>query len=140
LRCASIPDFETVFALLPSEAESGGQSGGDAQAGGTTVLDAAHPDRCPEIVADYLILNRLEEATATGRQTEARNLDSPFLRIYMYQVAFLQNDLTGMAEQVSWFENKPEVEDAVRANEAETAAYSGLLVKSRDFVFAAISR
>src|SRR5260370_41257810 len=37
-----------------------------------------------------------------------------------------------MAEQAVWFANKPEAEDEVFANEAETAAYSGRLVKARE--------
>ena len=37
-----------------------------------------------------------------------------------------------MAEQVTWFANRPEVEDTLRASEAETAAYSGLLAKARE--------
>ena len=36
---------QTVFASLSSKAERCGQGGGGAQAGGTTLLDAAHPDR-----------------------------------------------------------------------------------------------
>ena len=41
---------QAVFASLPSEAERRGQGSGRAQVGGTTLLDAAHPDRYPEIV------------------------------------------------------------------------------------------
>jgi eukaryotic-like serine/threonine-protein kinase len=95
-------------------------------------LDPASGAAHSNIVADYLSLNRLEEAVAMGMQTEARKLDSPFLRIYMYQAAFLQHDPAGMAEQVTWFASQPEGEDALRANEAETAAYSGLLVKAQE--------
>jgi predicted Zn-dependent protease len=36
-----------------------------------------------------------------------------------------------MAEQATWFANNTEAVDALRANEAETAAYSGLLMKAR---------
>ena len=84
------------------------------------------------VVAAYINLNRLEEARAVCRQAEAKKLESPFLRIYMYQMAFLENDPAGMAEQAAWFENKREAEDALPANEAETAAYSGLVVKARE--------
>ena len=92
---------------------------------------ASGPGYTNEIAAD-LSLNRLEEAGAMSRQAEARKLESPSLRIYMYQIAFLQNDPAGMAEQAAWFANKPDAEDALFANEAETAAYSGRLVKARE--------
>jgi len=84
------------------------------------------------LVAAYLGLNRLKEAQTISREAEARKLDTPFLRIYMYQLAFLENDPAGMAQQVTWFANKPEVEDALLANEAETAAHLGLLQKARE--------
>jgi serine/threonine protein kinase len=95
-------------------------------------LDPASGAGHSNLVADYLVLGRLNEAVATGRQTIARKLDSPFLRIYLYQAAFLQNDAAGMAEEAAWFAEKPDAEDALRANEAESAAYSGLLVKARE--------
>lgn len=84
------------------------------------------------LVAAYLGLNRLEEARTVSREAEARKLDTPFLRIYMYQLAFLENDPDGMAQEATWFANKPEVEDALLANEAETAAQLGLLQKARE--------
>lgn len=66
------------------------------------------------------------------QQAEARKLESPWLTMYMYQLAFLQNDPKGMAEKAAWFENKRKGEDTLRANEAETSAYSGLLAKARE--------
>jgi eukaryotic-like serine/threonine-protein kinase len=83
-------------------------------------------------IAAYISLNRLEEARAMSGQAKTKKLESPSLRIYMYQIAFLQNDPAGMAEQAAWFVNKPDAEDALFANEAETAAYSGRLVKARE--------
>jgi serine/threonine protein kinase/predicted Zn-dependent protease len=84
------------------------------------------------LVAAYINLNRLEEAKTLSQQSEAKKLDSPFLRICMYQVAFLQADAAGMAEQATWIADKHEMQDVLEANEAETAAYSGLLSKARE--------
>src|SRR5260370_31739663 len=81
---------------------------------------ASGPGYTNEIAAD-LSLNRLEEAGAMSRQAEARKLESPSLRIYMYQIAFLQNDPAGMAEQAAWFGNKPDAEEGRVPNEAEKA-------------------
>jgi eukaryotic-like serine/threonine-protein kinase len=94
-------------------------------------LDPSSVPGHSNLVADYLNLNRLEEAQVMCRKAESRKLESSFLKIYMYQLAFLQNDSAGMAEQANWFANKPEAEDALYANQAETAAYFGLLVKAR---------
>jgi predicted Zn-dependent protease/predicted Ser/Thr protein kinase len=85
------------------------------------------------LVYPYLNLNRLEEARATAEEAQAKQLDSPLLRIGLYQLAFLQNDPVGMAQQVTWAAGKSGVEDVLLAREAETAAYSGRLGEARDF-------
>jgi len=59
--------------------------------------------------------------------------DSPGVRFAGYELAFLQNDTAGMAQQVAWAAGKPGVEDALLAREAETAAYSGHFEKAREF-------
>jgi serine/threonine protein kinase len=83
------------------------------------------------LVIAYLFLNRLEEARATAEEAQAKNLDSPYLRINLYAISFLQNDAAGMAQQVAWAAGKSGVEDALLAAEADTAAYSGRLAKAR---------
>ena len=82
---------------------------------------------------DYLSLNRLDEARATVEEAEAKKLDSPSLRQSLYQLAFLQNDQAGMAQQMSWATGKPGIEDVLLSNEADTAAYFGQLGKARVF-------
>jgi tetratricopeptide (TPR) repeat protein len=57
--------------------------------------------------------------------------DSPTLRFLLYQLAFLRNDAPGMAQEVTWAEGKPGVEDVLVVNEANTAAYSGHLQAAR---------
>jgi eukaryotic-like serine/threonine-protein kinase len=84
------------------------------------------------VVAALLNLDRLEEARALDKQAEARKLAYPFLKICMYQLAFLQDDPARMEEQANWFISNPEAENALRANEAETAAYFGHLRKARE--------
>jgi tetratricopeptide (TPR) repeat protein len=73
----------------------------------------------------------LDEAKAAVGQAETKGLDSPFLRILRYQVAFLQNDSKSMAQQVSWSVGKAGAQDVLLALEADTAAYSGYLKKAR---------
>ncbi|HEV3481292.1 MAG TPA: winged helix-turn-helix domain-containing protein [Candidatus Acidoferrales bacterium] len=84
------------------------------------------------LVSNYLYLNRLQEGRATAAETQAKNLDSPYLRLLLYQLAFLQNDAAGMAQQVTWAAGRPGVEDELLYEEADTAAYFGRLGKARE--------
>jgi tetratricopeptide (TPR) repeat protein len=85
------------------------------------------------LVNAYLFLNRLEEARTTAEEAQTKNLDSPYLRVNLYALAFLQNDAAGMAQQVAWAAGKSGVEDALLEDEADTAAYSGRLANARGF-------
>jgi eukaryotic-like serine/threonine-protein kinase len=84
------------------------------------------------LAESYLYLNRLEEARATAEEAQAKNFDSPTLHILMYQLAFLRNDASGMAQEVAWAQGKPGVEDVLLMNQADTAAYSGHLQAARE--------
>jgi eukaryotic-like serine/threonine-protein kinase len=82
----------------------------------------------------YIALNRLNEAKATYGQAVQRKLDSTsFVHVAPYQMAFLQNDAAGMAQQVAWSAGKQGVEDELLGLEADTAAYSGRLGQAREF-------
>jgi serine/threonine protein kinase/Tfp pilus assembly protein PilF len=85
------------------------------------------------LATSYLQLNRLEEVRATAEEAQEKKLDSSDLHFVLYRLAFLQNDTAGMAKQVSWSAGKPEEEDVLLANEADTAAYYGRLDKARNF-------
>jgi class 3 adenylate cyclase/Flp pilus assembly protein TadD len=91
------------------------------------------------LVGSYLQLNRLEEARATAEEAQAKQLDSSYLRTYLYQLAFLQNDAAGMAQQVAWASGKPGVEGVLLGYEADTAAYSGRLREAREFTRRAVA-
>jgi eukaryotic-like serine/threonine-protein kinase len=93
-----------------------------------------HPEsglRYANVTQANLHLGRLEEARSVAREAQSKNLDSPYLRLYLYQVAFVQNDVPAMQQQVSWAAGKPGVEDVLLSVEADTAAYSGQLGKAR---------
>jgi eukaryotic-like serine/threonine-protein kinase len=85
------------------------------------------------VVEGYLYLDRLEEALATAQEAQAKKLDSPSLRSFLYQLAFVQKDAAGMAKQVAWSAGKPGAEDELLGMEADTAAYSGRLRDAREF-------
>ncbi|MGH9776204.1 MAG: protein kinase domain-containing protein [Candidatus Acidiferrales bacterium] len=96
-------------------------------------LDPSSGLHYSNLVGIYLNLNRLQEARATAEEAQAKELDSPFLRFNLYELAILQNDKAGMAQQVAWSTGKPGVEDVLLYEEADTAAYSGRLGKAREF-------
>jgi eukaryotic-like serine/threonine-protein kinase len=97
------------------------------------LLDPASSSKYAYLVKSHLYLHRLEEARATADEAQAKKFDSAFLRFYLYQLAFLQSDAGGMAQQVAWSAGKPGVEDVILAHEADTAAYSGRLGRAREF-------
>ncbi len=84
------------------------------------------------LMGAYLNLNRLEEGQAAAEEAQAKKLDSPYLRFYLYQLAFVKNDAAGMAKQVDWSLGKPGIEDVLLFFEADTAAYAGRLAKARE--------
>jgi DNA-binding winged helix-turn-helix (wHTH) protein/Flp pilus assembly protein TadD len=96
-------------------------------------LDPTDLGLLAHLASCYLYLNRLEEARATAQEAQAKKFDSLYLRQFLYQVAFLQNDAAGMAQQVAWATGKPGAEDVLLAYEADTAAYSGRVGQAREF-------
>jgi eukaryotic-like serine/threonine-protein kinase len=85
------------------------------------------------LVGTFITLNRFDEARTVAEEARGKKLDSGYLRIVLYQLAFLQNDKAAMAQQVAWSAGKTGVEDVFLAMEADTAAYGGQLRKAREF-------
>ena len=86
-----------------------------------------------QLVAAYTYLNELEEARTTAQEALAKQFDTYPLRIQLYRLAFLDHDATGMENQVKWGAGREGIEDQFLEQEADTAAYSGELDKSREF-------
>jgi len=83
-------------------------------------------------------LNRLDEAKATFDQALARNLDSGFLRVSIYDLAFLRGDSAQMEQQVDWAAGKPGNEDRLLSAQSDTEAYYGRLNKARELTRRAV--
>jgi hypothetical protein len=79
-----------------------------------------------------LSLNRIDQAKATYAQAAARKLDNPLFYFALYQIAFLQNDNAGMAQQITKTSGRPGWADQFLALDADTAAYSGRLKDARE--------
>ena len=80
-----------------------------------------------------LALNRTEDARATVEQALTRNMDTPFLRLALYQTAFLRGELETMQQQLAWAAGRPREEDWLLSAQSDTEAYFGRLAKSREF-------
>ena len=84
-------------------------------------------------IPDYVAMNRIDEAKATHEQALERKLRNSFFALSLYEIAFLQGDAAGMAQQVSTSAGTPGREATLLADEADTAAYSGRLRSAREF-------
>lgn len=83
------------------------------------------------LVDAYISLNKPDDALATANKAIARGLDSPELRLFLYDVAFLRRDQPGMRQQLTWAAGEPGVEDAFLNDEASDAAFAGRLEQAR---------
>ena len=90
------------------------------------------------LAEDYLDLDRITDAKAALDEASKRNLDSPYLRLQRYHLAFLENDLPAMQEQSSWARGKPGAEDGQLSDESDTEAYYGRLRNARDLTRQAV--
>ena len=90
------------------------------------------------LMFNYISLNRLDEAKTTYEQVLERKLNNPFFNVALYQIAFLQNDAAGMAQQVARSAGTPGPEDELFGMAADTVAYSGRLRDAREFSHRAV--
>jgi len=85
------------------------------------------------LAQDYLALSRLDDAKKAIEQAQERKLESDFLHLVMYELAFLKGDSAEMERQVVWAAGKPGTEDLLLSFQSDTEAYYGRLAKARDF-------
>ncbi len=81
----------------------------------------------------YIQLNHLDEARKTAQEAIASNLDSPSLRLDLFEVAFLAQDTAGMDKQAAWAADKPGKDSVILNALGDAAAYSGRLAQARAF-------
>lgn len=85
------------------------------------------------LVDAYVSLDELREARTTARKALRHGLDSPFLRLCLYNLDFLEHDTKGMQQQVEWAVGEPGVEDSFLDHQGNSAAYAGELAQARAF-------
>ena len=83
-------------------------------------------------ISGYIALNRLDQAKAIHDQVLQRKLDHPFFYAGLYQIAFLQRDADGMAQQLARSAGQPGAEDQLLSLNADTAAYFGRIREARE--------
>jgi eukaryotic-like serine/threonine-protein kinase len=80
-----------------------------------------------------MALNQFPESRRTIQDAFDRKLDGEQLHSNLYSLAFLAADERGMAEQVAWFEGKPEsIRDVLSPLESSVAGHAGHLRKARE--------
>jgi tetratricopeptide (TPR) repeat protein len=95
-------------------------------------IDPASGIDYSNLVNEYISLGRLEEAKSAAKDAQSRHLDSPGLRLHLYELAFLQRDSTAMKrESEAALLANPGYEDVMLRLESDTAAYSGTIASSR---------
>jgi tetratricopeptide (TPR) repeat protein len=87
----------------------------------------------PGLVEGYSFLNRFDEANSTAEEALAKGIVYPYLRYFIYELAFLQGDSTRMQQQVAWSTGKPGIENEMLELEGVTAAYYGKLAEAREY-------
>lgn len=80
-----------------------------------------------------LALNQTREATATVDQALARKLDAFYLRIAIYDTAFIRGDEATMQQQLTWAAGRSGEEDWLLSTQSDTEAYFGRLSRAREF-------
>jgi DNA-binding winged helix-turn-helix (wHTH) protein/tetratricopeptide (TPR) repeat protein len=85
-----------------------------------------------DLVSNLIFLGRLQEAHKIAQQAIARGLDSPYMHLGLYRLAFLENDTSEMARQADLVAGRPDPEAKMFEQRARTAAYYGHLKESRN--------
>ena len=81
---------------------------------------------------EYIALNGLDHAETVLREAQAKGFDGLDIRGNLYLLAFRRGDRKGMEEQIAWATGRSGDEDAMLSGQADTDAYYGRLVRSRD--------
>jgi eukaryotic-like serine/threonine-protein kinase len=83
------------------------------------------------LVSSYMALQRLPEAKAAAESARVRQLDSPWLHICLYLIAYEQRDTQEMARQAAQLNGVAEFEDILLDYQAQDAARKGRLNDAR---------
>ncbi len=81
---------------------------------------------------DYIFLDRLDEAKATLNGALAKKIDIPEFHLFLYDIAFLQNDSATMTHELDTLSKGSPVAQAMGVTQqAATEAYAGQIEKAQ---------
>ena len=83
------------------------------------------------LVSSYVALKRLQEAKAAAESARARQLDSPWLELWLYLIAYEQGDSQGMVQEAARLKSASDFQDIMLYYQAQAAAREGRLNESR---------
>jgi eukaryotic-like serine/threonine-protein kinase len=95
-------------------------------------LDPDVPTRQLQLADTYISLNRFQEALAATEQLQARRPDASELHLFLYRIAFCENDAAGMAREEAWSVGKPGYELFFLNLEAGRSDYHGKVREARE--------
>ena len=84
----------------------------------------------PDLMHDYILLDRLDEAKATFDEAVAHKIDGEALRAHRVLLAFLQKDNAAMQEQWDWGRGKPDPEYILAHGRSMVEQYYGQFRKA----------
>jgi tetratricopeptide (TPR) repeat protein len=102
-------------------------------------VEPNHPLPYNNLAMAYTRLGRWDEAKAVCQTAVAQKIDSVFVHILLYRIAFLNGDVGEMNRQVEWARGNAE-EEAMRNAESAAAANWGQLSRSRELMRAAAEK
>lgn len=83
------------------------------------------------LVDAYLGADQPDKAEATAKEAIARNLESSWIHISLYQLAFLRRNAAGLEKQAAAVKGTPGDEGAILQYQSEAAAYVGQFARAR---------
>ena len=95
-------------------------------------MDPGAPLYYENLTIYTLALQHFDETRRIVHDAQARKIDTPALRVSLYDTAFCLGDTAAMAEQLKWFAGRPDDENEGLSLDADNQAYGGHLAKARE--------
>lgn len=83
------------------------------------------------LVSIYVALQQLTQAKSAADDARARQLDSPWLHLWLYLTAYQQGDASGMEREASQLKDVPSYGNTLLYYRAQAAARAGRMEESR---------
>jgi tetratricopeptide (TPR) repeat protein len=124
-------DWRPHNALSIIYAQLGKLEGGVGEMREVIRITPDNPGAYANLMGMLIGLGRFAEAEEVYQQARAGHLDSPYLREFKYNLAFLKGDKAAMREQVQWAAGKPRTQNVLLSAESDTEAYYGRMQNAR---------